>query len=299
VTLQIRPTHLLAPTMGTAAVAMLWGSSGVLVREMTLSAAAIAFGRSAIGAVVLGLWVALPVCRTHRSAMRERWRGASAVLAWSGALLATHWLTLVMALQRAPMGTVLLGIYLAPLLIAVLAGRTLQESVSRSQAVTLTLAVCGCVLIFRPDQTGGWEGLALIAISAGTYAASIIVSKTALEVLPAVTVSACQLFVSAVLLSPLMAMDPVTPTGCDVLLISTLGLIYTGLAMLAYLAFLRDLPATTSGTMLYLEPVSAVVSGWLFLNERPGPLTLVGASLVVLAGAAAVWDMGQKGARRG
>ncbi|MGV9565154.1 DMT family transporter [Streptomyces sp. NPDC003480] len=273
-----------SPALGAAGVAVLWGTSGVLVRESALSAVAIAFGRAAVGAAALWLWEAVTPRGRSRASIRNYGKPAVRSLLWSGALLAVHWLTFVMALQRAPIGTVLLGIYLAPLAIAGLAHRTLQERVTRGQMASLALAMVGSVFVLQPGQAGGLDGLTLIAVSAIAYAGSTLASKKALSTVPTVQVATGQLAVAAVLLLPWLAVHPKPPSRVDVLAITSLGLVYSALALLAYLAFLKRLPVTTAGILLYLEPVSALVAGWIFLGEHPAPLTWLGAGLVLVAG---------------
>ena len=46
---------------------------------------------------------------------------------------------------------------------------------------------------------------------------------------------------------------------------------------------LRDLPAPTVGLFLLGEPVGASVMGWLLFGEVPGPWTLVGGAIVLVA----------------
>ncbi len=278
------------PALGTAAVAVLWGTSGVLVRDSTLSAVAIAFGRAAVGAAALWLWEAVTPRGRGRASIRSYGKSQVRSLLWSGALLAVHWLTFVMALQRAPIGTVLLGIYLAPLAIAGLAHRTLQERVTRRQAASLALALVGSVFVLQPGQTGGLDGLTLIAVSAIAYAGSTLASKKALSTVPTVQVAAYQLAIAAVLLMPWLAVRPTLPSRVDLVVVTSLGLVYSALALLAYLAFLKRLPVTTAGILLYLEPVSALVAGWIFLGEQPVPLTWLGACLVLAAGIMASKD---------
>jgi RarD protein len=265
------------------------------VRESTLPAAAIAFGRAAVGAGALGLWGVLPSAGVNHEKIRSYGRSAIVSLVWSGVLLAVHWLTFVMALQRVPIGTVLLGIYLAPLVVAAFASQALQEQVTRRQVAALVLSIGGSVFILQPGQTGGWDGLAIIAVSAVAYAGSILTSKKALRTIPVVRVTTGQLTIVAVLLSPLLLVHPVVPATRDYLLITALGVVYSALALLAYLSFLRHLPATTSGILLYLEPVSALVTGWIFLSEQPTSVTLVGAVLVLAAGVLATTGDDAKG----
>jgi len=269
--------------MGTAAVAVLWGTSGILVRYLDLTAAQIACARAAIGAIALAPWLLMPYPRAG-------WQhpGRWSALVVSGVLLAVHWWTFILALQQVPIGTVLLGIYLAPLVIAVLAPQALGETVTARQAIGLGLALVGSVLVFQPQHAGGWGGVALIGLSAVTYAGSIVASKRVLAATPALSVSVLQLGLVAVLLAPAALVEPIAPTSGNLIGIGLLGVLYTAVAQLVYLWCLRSLPATTSGILLYLEPVSALASGWLFLSERPAIGTALGALLILAAGAAII-----------
>jgi drug/metabolite transporter (DMT)-like permease len=269
----------LAPVAGTASVAALWGTSGVLVRLLDLTAAQIASARALIGALALAAWLLTPYGRASW-ARPARWPA----LLVSGVLLAVHWWTFILALQRIPIGTVLLGIYLAPLVIAASARPALGERVTARQVAALGIALAGSALILRPQQTGGWSGAMLIGFSALAYAGSILASKRALAATPPLTVTAIQLGLVGVLLAPAALLDPITLTVGDVVLLGVLGVLYSGAAQLTYLWCLRSLSATTSGTLLYLEPVSALVAGAIFLAEELTPATVLGAALVVLAG---------------
>ena len=44
------------------------------------------------------------------------------------------------------------------------------------------------------------------------------------------------------------------------------------------------MPATRAAVLLYFEPASAVIFGWLLLDQEPTLSMLVGGALVVLAG---------------
>lgn len=276
------------PAAGTVLVAALWGTSGVLVREVRLSAAAIACGRALTGAIALQLWQWTPSARRE---IRARvvvqptvLRRAAWSLGASGGLLAVHWLTFVMALQRLPIGTVLLGIYLAPLLVAASAGPALGERVSGRQWGALALAIAGSALILHPSAGIGWSDLALIALSAAAYAGSILTSKYALAVILPVRVTLVQMGVTALLLAPVAVWSTGEVSVRGLVIVLLLGVVYSAAAQWAYLTFLRRLSVTASSILLFMEPVSALVSGWLLLSERPEAATWVGAALVLFAG---------------
>ena len=63
-----------------------------------------------------------------------------------------------------------------------------------------------------------------------------------------------------------------------------LGVFFTAILGSLYFVLLDQLPAATFSVLTYIEPVSAVLCGWVFLGEVPTATTLVGGAMVVLAG---------------
>ena len=82
--------------------------------------------------------------------------------------------------------------------------------------------------------------------------------------MPPVTLAACQLLASALLLAAVLAVTgapPVRPTGTAVAAAVILGVAGTGLAyVLAYSIITRE-GATAASTVTYLNPVVAVALG--------------------------------------
>jgi len=67
-----------------------------------------------------------------------------------------------------------------------------------------------------------------------------------------------------------------------------LGVVFTGLATLAYAALLRHVTAQAAGILTFLEPVAAVFLAWILLGESLAPRAILGGALVLLAGIAVV-----------
>ncbi|MEL7208125.1 MAG: DMT family transporter [Actinomycetota bacterium] len=162
------------PEVAVAAVAAGWGSIGLIVREVPEPATVIVFARVAIATVGLGFW--MRVVRSPRADEvglfeRRPWRAAS-----QGVILAAHWVALFAAFQRAPVGTVVLITYVAPVLVALVAPRLLDEHAPRSVLAALGLAVVGSALVLGPGAEGASASGVLLAVVAALLLAVPIAS---------------------------------------------------------------------------------------------------------------------------
>jgi len=262
-----------------AAVAVLWGSVGVVVREVELTAVALVSARIWIAAPAVGLFLRRRGPRTAWS-----WR-PTPLLAVNGVVLALHWVSFIAALQRAPIGTVLLITYLAPVGIAAFAPMTLGEVVPTRTKVALAIAVAGIVLIAVPESGGAdADGIGLAVVTGVLYVALALLNKRLTADMDGATLSLAQLLVAGVVLLPFALGSDWGAAGSDWPWLLAMGLVYTGFAFATYLTALEHLPATRAAVLLYLEPASAIVFGWVLLSESPTALTIVGGVLVLAAG---------------
>jgi drug/metabolite transporter (DMT)-like permease len=265
--------------VAVAAIAVLWGSVGVVVREVDLAAVALVSGRIWIAAPAVALFLG-----RRRGRAPWRWRPTPLLLV-NGAVLAVHWVTFIAALQRAPIGTVLLITYLAPVGIAALAPATLGEVVPTRTKVALGVAVAGIALIAIPEAGGADADGVLLAIVTGLlYVALALLNKRLTGDLDGATLTLWQLLIAGTLLLPFAATSDWSAITDDWPWLLAMGLVYTAFAFGSYLTALVHLPATRAAVLLYLEPAAAVVFGWLLLDESLTPVTIAGGVLVVAAG---------------
>lgn len=202
-----------------------------------------------------------------------------------GAILAAHWFSLFAAYKRAPAGTVILIVYLAPVGIAALAPKTLGEHHTRRTLVALGLGAAGFVLVAAPAVRGSsLPGLALATFAGVTFIALVLVSKPLAEHYGGLRVAFIEMSGATLWLLPVAATTGWGAPRASWAWLVVLGLVHTALGTAIYLGVLGQIPATHVGILGYLEPTAVVVLGWLFLHESPGPSTLAGGALIVLAG---------------
>jgi drug/metabolite transporter (DMT)-like permease len=200
-------------------------------------------------------------------------------------VLAVHWLALFAAYHRAPAGTVILIVYLAPIGVAALAPRLLGERLDTRTICALVAATAGFALVAGPTiRSAGAAGLGLSLIAAGLFVFLIVLSKPLAEVYGGLQLAFIEMAGAGLLLIPVAALSRWPRPAPSWLWLLVLGVVHTGVGISVYLAALADLPATHVGILGYLEPVGVVVCAWLFLGQRPAVETVLGGLLVVGAG---------------
>jgi len=281
----------LGPELQIAGTAAFWGSIGLVVRQIDLPAVVIVTFRVGIAAVGLAAFLAV----------RPDGRGRHLLLAHpartlaQGAILAVHWVLFFAALQRAPVGTVVLVVFVSPVLVAALAPFVLHEAFTRRVGLALVLALGGSVLVLGPGADGVETiGLVYALLAALLLAALVLNAKVLTPVYGGLRLTLAQCTVAAVILVPfaLLTGDPV-PLRADVGWLVLLGLVHTALALVVYLSAFPRVPATHISVLSYLEPVSAAILGWLVLDETMTAGTIVGGLLVIAAGILVVAEAGE------
>ena len=259
-----------------------WGTIPLILREVDVGPSTIAFGRVLVAAI--GLGGVLLVQPGEREFPRPYSVAPLRCIA-NGALLAVHWLTMFIAFDRAPAGTVILIIFLAPVGVAAIAPRLLGEHLSTAIVVAIALGLVGVALIAGPalDEADP-VGLAMAAISMALLIALNLASKPLVGVYGGLRLAFMETAGAALVLAPVAVALHTGSLGRAWPWLLLLGLVHTAFGVTMYLSALRHLPVTHVSILSYLEPAAVVVLAWLVLAEVPTLLTSIGGALVVAAG---------------
>ena len=272
-------------TLLLAGTCTLWGTVPLIVRNVDVPAAAIVAARFWFAAIALGV-VLLWERRTGRVSGPPVWsvmRGRCIAVC---VVLAIHWMCEVAAYQRAPVGTALFIIFLAPVGIAALAPRILGEKIDRRTLAALGLAVMGfAIMSGRALDVSGASGLVLALVAAVFFVALVLLNKPLADTYGGVRAAQIQMTGAGLLIAPVVAFSVHLPSPeATWWWLVVLGVVHTGAAIAIYLDSLSVVGATTTGVLGYLEPATAVFWAWLVLHERPSAATLVGGTAILIAG---------------
>ena len=268
-------------------VYLVWGSTYLAIRIMVetvppLLGAGVRF--TVAGAVMLG------VLAVRRSVRPTRAQVLSALLV--GMLLPGANAVVSVAEQEVPSAMAALLIASVPLWV-LLMRRATGEPVSRAGIAAVLVGFAGVALLLMPGEQSGDAtllGLGAVVVAAVMWASGSFASpRIRLPGDPLVSTAWQMLLGGVVIVAVGLALGEAGEVDVDAFstrsLIALAYLIVFGswLAYTAYAWLLQNAPISKVSTYAYVNPVVAIVLGFLILDEVITPITLVGASIIVVS----------------
>lgn len=264
-------------------LAILWGAIPLIVREVTLSSIQLTAARVWLGAAFMFavLWY------QGRTQVPESSVGR---IVLTGVLLPIHWVTFFQAIETTRVLVALVLVFVAAPAMTVLASRFLGEDLSKLTFIGVLGGFGGAALAVDPSNGATTEGV-LWAISSGLLLAALILNvKQGTKDLGGLRFGAWQTLVSSIVTLPWALTAARDVRGDEVLLVLALGLGLTGLSGVIWLGTMYRVPVSQLGSIMYIEPMAAVVAAFVILDEDPGWRGWVGIVLVVAFGVLVTWS---------
>lgn len=177
-----------------------------------------------------------------------------------------------------------------PLLITITAFFFLKEKVSWLTITGLIVGISGAVLLISTKENSGsgsnvWIGDLFIALNAMSYAVYFVVVKPLMERYSPLQVLTLAFTFGSLFIIPIgwqqFIEAPWTSfSSIDYVAIGTVVLLATFLAYLLTIYALQHLPASSTGSYIYLQPIFATIVSVLFLNESISWIKILSAMLI-------------------
>ena len=299
------PVSRLDARLRLLAAAVLFSTGGAAIKAASLTGWQVSSFRSGIAA--LAVWLLVP-------AARRRW--SRPVLAVASVYAATMVL-FVIANKRTTSANAIFLQSTAPLWVLLAGPALLGERTTRRDLLFMGVVALGMTCFFigddvpqatAPDPFGGNVIAALSGIAwAGTVLGLRWLGRggrhpsgglpragpAAREAPSADGDAGLTTVVAGNVLACVVGLPfalPVSGAGTtDWLVVLYLGVVQIGLAYLALSTAMPHVPALEASTLLLVEPALNPVWAYLAHGERPGPLSWVGGTLIVLAAVAKTW----------
>lgn len=249
--------------------AILWSTSGVLVKIMDWQPLAILSGRSIFGSVVFLIYLRRIPTRFNR------WQ-----LTAAGAFILTQFLFITSTKLTTAANSIFLQ-YTAPLYVMLMAYWFLGEKPSRTDWFSMLVIFVGLTLFFG-DQLSpeGFYGNLLAILSGVTSAVMIVSFRAQKDGNPAESNLIGFLF-TATLGIPFILKE--TWTVNSWLILAFLGIFQIGFAFIFFTKGIKHIPALEANLIGTLEPVLNPIWVFLFYGESMGKFALIG-GLILLGG---------------
>jgi len=202
------------------------------------------------------------------------------------------WWLLFVSAYRLPGGVAATISAIQPLLVIFLARLFLGSPIQATAIAAAVIGLAGVALLLL-TPSGALDNIGLMAGLGGavSMACGTVLSKRWMSVpgekqVSPLTFTAWQLIAGGLLLLPAaMVLEPALPSlsATNVLGFVYLGLIGAGLTYLLWFNGLAKLSPAMIAPLGFLSPVTAVLIGWLALNQSLTPLQFIGAGIVLFS----------------
>ncbi len=262
----------------------IFGTVGIFVKYIPISAAAIALSRGILGLLFLVAVMLLRKKRPDAAAVKQN----LPVLLLSGIAMGLNWALLFESYRYTTVATATVCYYLAPLIL-LLASPLLGERLTGKNLLCVGAALVGlvCVSGIIEDGMPTWGELKGIALSVGAavlYATVMLLNKK-LTPIGSYDKTVIQLAGSVLVLLPyaFFTNGSAVPSlhAQQWMLLLVVGILHTGIAYTLYFGSIKDLKAQTIAVFSYLDPVIAVVLSALVLQEPLHLSNIIGTVLVL------------------
>jgi drug/metabolite transporter (DMT)-like permease len=278
---------------GLATIYLVWGSTYLAIRVMveTIPALLGAGVRFSLAGALMRAFVA--VRRRSLKPTRRELAGALAI----GVLLPGANAVVTVAEKSVPSGLAALLVGSVPLVV-ILLRRFTGERVARASLVGVVLGFGGVALLLLPGERpdgATLAGMLAILLAAVMWASGSFLTPRLPMPRDPVASTGWELLLGGLVIvaAGLLAgeggdVHPGRFSGDSVLAFGYLVVIGSVLAFSVYAWLLRNVPVSKVATYAYVNPVVAIVLGWLILDETVTLTVLAGAAIIVASVAVVV-----------
>lgn len=264
----------------TAAICM--GTIGVISRLSELDAATVTFFRLFIGGTLL---LILMLVTGQSKQLRAK---PHPLMLVNGAMIAGFMTFFVSSLNHTTMLIAVMALYLAPVVATVIAHFALKDRLNRYSALSVVVVLLGFALVmYQPADASApetsWLGLALALAGMACYAGFILFNRMIPSHYHEFTKCSWQFLIGAICVTPMFLHSDATlsQTQWGWMLLAGIFPGFLGIVLAIYA--IKRMPAATFSTISYIEPISAVMLGWVVFQESLSLIQMLGCTVIIMA----------------
>lgn len=272
-------------------VAILWGGTFVAGRFIqsdmpSLLSATLRFSLGSIAFIVL---LGLPNIGWKRITIKQFW--PILLLGFAGVFL--YHLFFFYGLQLIPASRAALIVSLNPAMIAFLSFLIWRERITLKKSYGIALSIIGAMIVLlshtnMQDRSSSIIGDLAIFGCVVTWGIYTVAGKNTIKSIGALHTVAYSIFIGTILLLISSIISPTVTwnhfellTQTDIMSLLYLGILGSALAYVWYYQGIDQIGAANAGTFIALNPLTAVIAGYLLLNETISPSIILGGIFII------------------
>lgn len=274
------------PQVKLISAMLIFGSIGLLVKNIQLSSSEIALFRGIIGSIFLVLASFFVKQKISFQAIKEN----LILLILSGAAVGFNWIFLFESYRYTTIANATLSYYFAPIFVMTLAPFILKEKLTPIKIGSIVMAMIGLSMVVNIGGDSASTSYnhsvgILYGLTAAAFYASVILMNKFIKNLSGYETTLIQLLVAVVILFPYVMLkgriDFSVLDGRSIVLLIIVGIIHTGFAYFLYFSAIKELKGQTIAVLSYIDPISAVIMAAIFLGEGMSYLQMIGGVLIL------------------
>ena len=260
---------------------LFFGLAGLFGKLVLLPSTIIVLGRVFFATIFLSLALLY-----SKQGIRLRQKQDYLYMALMGVILAVHWVTFFQAIQVSTVAIGLLTFSTFPVFVTFLEPFYFKERLELKDILVAFVAVIGVAFVIEEFEIRNriTQG-ALWGITSGfTFALLSIMNRKYVKEYSSIIVAFYQDLIATVVLLPFLFLTTPVFRLTDLLLLSILGVIFTGLAHTLFIKGLTSVKAQKASIIASLEPVYGIIAAILLLGAIPTLRVILG-GLIILGAA--------------
>lgn len=218
----------------------------------------------------------------ERGRLDRALRRAGPVVLVAGVILGIGNISFSLAILNTTVANALLILSASPFLSAIFAWLLMREAVGRTTLVAMVVALAGVgIMVFEGLGAGRFFGNVMAVVTLVTHAGFIVALRYArnVDMVPSVFVAGCVAALGG-LAGSAPGFDLVLGAN-DFLMCAMMGIGSMGLGFALFTMGARHLPAAQTSLLVMSEVILAPIWVWIFWDETPSNLALIGGVLVL------------------
>lgn len=263
---------------------MVFGTIGLLVKNINLSSGEIALFRAIIATIAIIIY---KLISGNKIVFKEIKKDLP-ILFLSGVAIGFNWILLFQAYNYTTVSIATLSYYFAPVIVMIVCPILFREKLTIKQLICFFMSTVGLIMVIG---IGGMEksNSNIIGIGFGLAAAvfysTVIILNKFIKNVTGIDRTLIQFFAAIIVLIPYVILTTGINIGSldkiGIISIIILGLLHTGISYCLYFASLKDLKGQEAAILSYIDPLVAIIVSVTILGEGINSIQIIGGVMIL------------------